>query len=546
MRSIWAVSRHTFSHCLRMKIAVAFILLLALTLTIMPLVLKGDGTLAGRIRTLLFYGPGMTSLLLSLVTVFVSTSVVAGDVRTKQIFTVATKPLARWQYVIGRWLGVVLLDVALLAVAGGVIFAVAQHLRGAEALNAADRQAVESEVFAARQRVGPKPPDIQADLLDRVRRLQADDRYEEAVGSLLPRFNQDRKLAQEELYNQLAREILEQRQSAAPGRALTWDFEGILPGKQPVTKAPGTVRVALGQNAYRIEVGNQDVIGQLVPAGPVKINGVDARALRLAPDFIEAQFTVEAARDRAVAGLTAGSVVELMVEPSIQIAYKVSPAQNDPNAQMPSIWIVSNPTTGDVYREFRKDPVRLKATLTVPARLVDSQGRLKLTYVNMPDPQTGQAGSISVPSRDLAVLYRVGDFLPNYLRGMALILLQLMFLAAVGLLAGTFLSFPVACLVGLTVLPFGMARGFLQGAMQTAEAFTSVLSYPGNAAVWVMRLLMPDFAATSAGSFLINGTLIPWSHLGMTALLTMAVRGLLLLVLACLIFQRRELARVQV
>jgi len=144
------------------------------------------------------------------------------------------------------------------------------------------------------------------------------------------------------------------------------------------------------------------------------------------------------------------------------------------------------------------------------------------------------------------VLYRVGDFTPNFLRGLALVSLQLMFLAAVGLTAGTFLSFPVACLVALTVLPFGMAQGFIQGAVTTSTNVGSVLQYPGGAAIYVLRLLMPDFGVTSAGSFLVNGSLISWTHLGVAAVQTIAVRGLLLLGAACVIFHRRELARVQV
>ncbi|MGA2266255.1 MAG: hypothetical protein ABSH10_07485, partial [Phycisphaerae bacterium] len=61
MRRIWAVTRQTFAQCLRMKVAAAFIILLGVTLAILPVTMKGDGTLAGRIRTLLSYGCGMTA-----------------------------------------------------------------------------------------------------------------------------------------------------------------------------------------------------------------------------------------------------------------------------------------------------------------------------------------------------------------------------------------------------------------------------------------------------------------------------------------------------
>ena len=105
MMRVWAVARETFAQCLRLKVAGVFIILLALGLVAMPFALKGDGTLAGRIRTLLAYGTGMTGALLSVVTVFLAVGVVSGDIRERQIFIVASKPLARWQYIVGRWGG---------------------------------------------------------------------------------------------------------------------------------------------------------------------------------------------------------------------------------------------------------------------------------------------------------------------------------------------------------------------------------------------------------------------------------------------------------
>jgi hypothetical protein len=258
------------------------------------------------------------------------------------------------------------------------------------------------------------------------------------------------------------------------------------------------------------------------------------------------QFSVEAAREKALAQLAVAAPVQVEAEPSVQVSYKLMPAVTEGISMLASVWMVSNPATGDVYQEFRKDPVRLPTTLTVPARLVDPQGRLRVTYVNVPDVQSGAVSSVSVLDKDIAVLYRVGDFTPNFLRGLVLVSLQLMFLAAVGLTAGTFLSFAVACLVALTVLPFGMAQGFIQGAVTTSSHVNSVLQYPGGAAIFVLRLLMPDFGVTSAGSFLVNGSLISWTHLGVAAVQTIAVRGLLLLGAACVIFHRRELARVQV
>jgi hypothetical protein len=62
----------------------------------------------------------------------------------------------------------------------------------------------------------------------------------------------------------------------------------------------------------------------------------------------------------------------------------------------------------------------------------------------------------------------------------------------------------------------------------------------------VMKVLLPDLVSTLATSFVVEGLKISWGYFGQTAALTVAVRGAAMLGLACLIFHRRELARVQV
>lgn len=129
MRNIWAVTRKTFLQCARTRIIVVFGILLVICVLGAGFKMTGDGTLKGRIQTFLAYSTSLTQLLLCLVTIFLTTNIVTGDIRHKYIFTVASKPLARWQYVLGRWCGVVLLNMLLLAAAMGAIYFLAQHLR---------------------------------------------------------------------------------------------------------------------------------------------------------------------------------------------------------------------------------------------------------------------------------------------------------------------------------------------------------------------------------------------------------------------------------
>ena len=146
------------------------------------------------------------------------------------------------------------------------------------------------------------------------------------------------------------------------------------------------------------------------------------------------------------------------------------------------------------------------------------------------------------------MLYRTGSFGGNFVRAMSLIQAQLMFLAALGTLAGSLLSFSVGALVCFVVLPFSLARGFLSEAValprggEGADPFTFV----GHYVFKLMALLLPDFTSVSPADALVGGMNIAWDVLGTQAGINVVVRCGLVLALACLIFHKRELARVQV
>ena len=59
----------------------------------------------------------------------------------------------------------------------------------------------------------------------------------------------------------------------------------------------------------------------------------------------------------------------------------------------------------------------------------------------------------------LEVLYKADTFLGNYVRAAVLILCRLVFLACLGVMAASFLSFPVAILFCLVIFVTGAASG---------------------------------------------------------------------------------------
>ena len=98
MRSIWAVATNTIKQAMRMKVAAVFLILLLVLLTVMGVSATGDGTLKGRLQTFVSYGLSLTAILLSLLTIIISIYTVTSDIEHRQIYTVITKPIRRFEF----------------------------------------------------------------------------------------------------------------------------------------------------------------------------------------------------------------------------------------------------------------------------------------------------------------------------------------------------------------------------------------------------------------------------------------------------------------
>ena len=551
MFGLWAVTRHTVKQCLRTKVAGLFILLLTVAMIILPFTMRGDGTLAGAVRTFLAYSTSITAMLLSLVTVFLTVGIVTGDVRQKLIFSVATKPVARWQYIAGRWAGVVLLNALLLAVAGGSIYGLSQYLRGREALNPTDRRTVETEVFTARARVAPQPLDVQGEVARRVQELRDKGEYDDVIASYIAYSPGDETLALQHLQQDLTMQISEAMQSVAPQKSVMWRFEGINVAERQRSATGTILNVNSGASVVVVQA-EPKLVAQLIHSGPIRVDGADGRIVAVESDAFAVEFNKE---QMAVGGdasrLAAGRQVELLIDPVIQLTFKTAASSNPPDNQLRGVWQMQNPSTGFTHLEDRSDPPMLPATLVVSTRVVDEAGKTALMYINPYPTATVRAFSTSVTilQNDVAVLYKVGSFGQNVARAMLLIWVQLAFLAGLGVLAASFLSFPVACVFTLFLLVVQRTMGFLMEATDpnpSPSAKPGVFDYFSHYIVLGLKWLLPGSEGPAPSDALVDGMQITSAAMADATLKTLAVVTTLLLLMACVIFSKRELARVQV
>jgi hypothetical protein len=218
MGRIWAVAKNTFVSSIRMKTAVVFMLLLVLLLPVLSLTSTGDGTAIGRVQSFISYGLGLVTFLLSVLTIIISCYTLSSDIKHKQIYTVVTKPLRRRELLMGKVLGVLLLDVLLLFVFSSVIYVLTLQMPRFSRTDKSELDRLDNEFFAARTalKMNIDEQAVEMRVLETYNELKKTDQLDES------RSKEDvlKELRSAERYS---------RCSAEPGGTVLWEFERVKP-----------------------------------------------------------------------------------------------------------------------------------------------------------------------------------------------------------------------------------------------------------------------------------------------------------------------------
>lgn len=219
MRGIWAVAKNTIKQALRMKIAVVFIILLLVLLPVLGITTTGDDTLKGRLQTFVSYGLSLTSLLLCLLTIFVTVYTVTSDIKYRQIYTVVTKPIRRFQLLLGKLLGVMILDIVLLVLFSALIYTFAVYMP--KIFKATDEELIQvnNEFYTARAALNIPEVDVTGEVKERYEKLE--------------RLKRLPDLPREEILAELTKQAQLEKRAADVGGVLIWEFDNV----KPLTKS---------------------------------------------------------------------------------------------------------------------------------------------------------------------------------------------------------------------------------------------------------------------------------------------------------------------
>ncbi len=179
IRPLASLVHQSLRAALRSRLVAALLALLALVVLVLPRTVRGDGTHEGDLRMLLTWTLGCAVLLLATATLWAGCQALAGEARDGTLGGLAVTPVRRPVLLLGKWLGLVILDGALLAATlAGVAVQVVQRgiplerLRPHRALAVAEESLREHAraVLARARTEGRIPVGVaEASLLEQVR-----------------------------------------------------------------------------------------------------------------------------------------------------------------------------------------------------------------------------------------------------------------------------------------------------------------------------------------------------------------------------------------
>ncbi|MBW7905063.1 MAG: ABC transporter permease [Phycisphaerae bacterium] len=222
MRSVWAVARLTFWEGLRMRVVLVVVIALVFVVLRLPFALRGDETLAGRLQTFLSYSLTAVGFLVAVASTFLACATLANEFKTQTLHLVVTKPVSRFQILIGKWLGVNLLGLCMLILCALVIYGFAVFIKNRPALFLRDALTIRDVIWTARTAASPTEPDFLTPAREMVKeQVERQGRFF-AAGDQAAVAEYVQKLRDEWLRLNVA-------------EAELYEFEGLLPPERPDT-----------------------------------------------------------------------------------------------------------------------------------------------------------------------------------------------------------------------------------------------------------------------------------------------------------------------
>ena len=452
---VGAVVRNTIAQAIRVKAAFAIMVLYLVLVPLLPFIVKGDGTLAGQLHVVISYSFIAAGGLLGILTLAMSTTTLWAELHDKQIYLLESKPIRRWQVLLGKLLGIVTIDAALVLFMGLVTWTCVTVLARRGAWPQVERYKANDQVLTARRTVRPVPDDVAAEV-------------ERTFAELKRRGMLPPERTEADVRRQLASEVVVALNAVRPRAYRRWTFGGLKYARKP--NATVTLRFKFACS-------------------------------------------------------------DTSIHSNVQVGWEIGDARTP-------FYI----RTRGAYKPDEVHEEQIAATFIAP------DGSLDLRFHNL-DPRNPILVFSGADAMD--VLVPMAGFGANLARGLWLVLIEVLFVAVLGLFCSTFMSFPVSPVVAVSVYLLIFLAGAMQRELnQGLDLFENrgkkqsitVLENVVRGVIATIRHVLPPFDKYSASERVSSGEEISWLLVLDATFWIALFRGGLLFALGALIFQRRELA----
>lgn len=459
---ITAVAGLTIKAAFRYRLVVILTSTLMLAVIGLPLIIKHDGTASGFTQILVTYTLGSMVALLGFATLWMACGSLAKDIEECQIQMVAVKPIARWQIWLGKWLGIFLVNVLLIAISSATVYGLI--LLRAKQLSPEQQEILKKEVLVGR-------------------------------GSL----------------------------------------------KEPLQDLTPTVEANLA-DAMKLNP-------EVAALGADKVREILEQRLRAEEQIVRPNF-----RRRWIFNLAELDLVEKLRDKPLRLRIKFHSSKATAQDIWTCIWQVGppeSPTIAPKRYEMRVEAGTFHEFEIAP-NLMDEAGRLTIEYWNYND-----RAMLFPTEYGLELLYPESGFAVNFFRGLVIIALWMGLLAAIGLAASSYLTFPVATFASLSVLMVGFSSSVLSEVVKDGTIYQSphlheaqeVVKRPlDSVMVPIFKVLLKvirlaqDFSPVD---LLSSGRSIPWLQVGRAVLQIGCLMTGIFMLVGTWLFYRRELATAQ-
>ena len=470
MKAFKAIVALTFRNALRSHVFQLLLVLLLLCVTVIPFSIS-VGKTDDLIRVSLLYSLWTVSIILSLSSLWLGCYVMSHDIDSYQIHMVVSKPVSRLTVWLGKWVGVNLINIVLLLLAGAVIYGIVMFR-----YNAAGEEGKFADRELARENAAMEKERIRSQVL---------------VGrrSYLPRRRDPEAAARFVVSRQLA-QMQQKGQQVPPEAEIIKMYETAL---AEIDKLP-------------IEVQPNESYRWVFENVPTDLNDTSL-TLRYRPYL--GKIASEDQRD---------SMIQLVVfAPQVDnngnVAVFPFPLTNGPEAHF----------TG-VFHEKQ-----------LPKGVISPEGMVMIEAGNF-DRYDGK--HFYQESDGPKLLVPVCSFEMNYLRGMLVMIIQLLLLSGLACAFGGFLTMPTAIFMVASYLIFGALAVLL-----TDESFFVSNGWDSLGQMFANLLLIViiPLQRFDVTDLLSGGDLIEFSYIMKLFLEYFVLRGVPLFLLGIWFYYRREM-----